>query len=131
LCVFFFFFFLRSDAIKRTLRFWAGTGLVRHCGGDEWALELDDSNVLDAAPAEQMDDSGEEDEGDDLETAEPFVLHMLNNLGGLSVNQIQDQLKSFADLDISVAVLRDHLNAMVTDSKIGIKNNVYVPFVQK
>ncbi len=115
-----------AEAVKRGLRYWVGAGLVRQ-DGNVWQLELNEENVHAVGQGDMMDESGDEDQGDDLESAEPFVLHMLNNLGGLSVNQIQDQLKNFADVDVPVAALRDHLNAMVVEGKIDLKNNLYVP----
>ncbi len=115
------------EAVRRALQFWAGAGLAREEGPGRWALREDEGGLREGgvggAP-EAMEESEEEGE-EDLALAEPFVLHMLNNLGPLALPQIQDQLRSFAEIDRPLPVLREFLAAMVAAEKLLLKDGLY------
>jgi hypothetical protein len=78
-----------------------------------------------ASAQDMMEESNEEDD-EDWEMVEPFILHMLNNSGELTVAQIRDQLKNFADVDKPDSELRKFLDEMVKDDKCGKKGDKYV-----
>ncbi len=113
-----------TEAVRRGLQYWAGTGLMREEQPGEWRLRLEDGDVHVASGADMMEESDEDGE-DDMAGAEPFVLHMLNNLGALSLSEIHDQLKSFADIDAPPAVLKEFLAGMVAAEKIDIQDGRY------
>jgi anaphase-promoting complex subunit 2 len=115
------------EAVRRGLQFWAGAGLAREDPLGHWALREDEAWVRadgGTGAAEAMEESEEEGE-EDLAVAEPFVLHMLNNLGPLALPQIQDQLRSFAEIDRPLPVLREFLAAMVASEKLLLKDGLY------
>lgn len=120
------------EQLRRALLFWAAAGLAREEAPGRWALRQDEAGLREGGAAaaaaagevEAMDEGGDEGE-EDLGLAEPFVLHMLNNLGPLTLAQIQEQLRSFAEIDRPLPVLREFLAGMVAAEKLALKDGLY------
>ena len=116
-----------KETVRRALLFWIGSGIIRPDGQDQWTLQTQDQGEAHVANAEDMMQESDDDDEEDWSMAEPFVLHMLNNLGPLGLSQIHDQLKNFADISRPVAELKDFLEELVREEKICKKDGRYAP----
>ena len=119
-----------KDSVKRALMFWCSSGVIREAEGGLFSLiKADEEEGRNEGAMEDdmmMIDSDEGDD-DDWEMVEPFISHMLTNLGSLSLQQIHEQLSNFiADMyNHDINELREYLKTMVQEEKLVLKDGLY------